>query len=114
MERVQGWLAAGSCKVQIDVSGFNRRSADSPVGQRELGFLFLTRGRGDEYGLSYGGRVLPVSRGIAAHPWDIRGAKAAGLMGAYINRDSVPYGETAAPPDLEVSKLTELAARLGV
>ncbi len=49
---------------------------------------------------------------VAAHPWDVRGAKASGLLGAYINRDSVPYGETAAPPDLEVSKLTELAARL--
>ncbi len=49
---------------------------------------------------------------VAAHPWDIRGAKAVGMLGAYINRESGPYGETAAPPDLEVSKLTELAARL--
>lgn len=51
---------------------------------------------------------------VAAHPWDIRGAKTFGLLGAYLNRDRIPFGETAAPPDLEVSRLTELAARLGV
>ncbi len=51
---------------------------------------------------------------VAAHPWDVRGAEAFGLLGAYINRASIPYGEAGPPPDLEVSKLTELAARLGV
>ena len=51
---------------------------------------------------------------VAAHPWDVRGAKASGLLGAYVNRESVPYRETAATPELEVSKLTQLAARLGI
>ena len=34
---------------------------------------------------------------VAAHPWDVRGAKAFGLLGAYINREGIPYGE-AGPP----------------
>ena len=50
---------------------------------------------------------------VAAHPWDIRGAKALDLMGAYINRYNVPFGDTSCQPDLEVTKLTELAGRLG-
>ena len=49
---------------------------------------------------------------VAAHPWDIRGAKACGLLGAYINRDSVPYGTASLRADLEVAKLTGLAGRL--
>ena len=51
---------------------------------------------------------------VAAHPWDIRGAKAFGMLGAYINRDNVPFGESTLQADLEVSKLTDLACHLGV
>ena len=50
---------------------------------------------------------------VAAHPWDVRGAKATGLLGAYINRDNVPYSDSLPHPDLEVSKLTALASNLG-
>ena len=45
---------------------------------------------------------------VAAHPWDLRGAKACGLLGGYINRDNVPYGASTFLADLEVSKLTDL------
>lgn len=50
---------------------------------------------------------------VAAHPWDVRGAKTFGLLGAYVNRDNVPFGEAPPQPDLEVSYLTGLADRLG-
>jgi 2-haloacid dehalogenase len=49
---------------------------------------------------------------IAAHAWDIRGAKTFGLRGAYLNRDNVPFGDSPLQPDFEVSRLTELAGRL--
>lgn len=49
---------------------------------------------------------------VAAHPWDIRGAKAFGLLGAYINRDSAPYGDSPIQADLEVAQLTDLAGCL--
>ena len=49
---------------------------------------------------------------VAAHAWDIRGAKAFGLLGAYINRDNASYGDSPLQADLEVAKLTDLAGRL--
>ncbi|PKB71725.1 MAG: haloacid dehalogenase, type II [SAR202 cluster bacterium Io17-Chloro-G6] len=51
---------------------------------------------------------------VAAHTWDIRGAKAFGFMGAYLNRDNIPYGGGFPQADLEITTLTELAEILGV
>lgn len=50
---------------------------------------------------------------VAAHAWDIRGARAAGMAGAYINRYGIPYVDTdGSQPELEVSNLAELSDRL--
>ena len=49
---------------------------------------------------------------VAAHPWDVRGAKAFGFLAAYLDRDNVPYGESPFQADLEIPDLTELAGRL--
>ena len=50
---------------------------------------------------------------VAAHAWDIRGARAAGMAGAYINRYDIPYVDAdGSQADLEVSTLAELADRL--
>ena len=59
---------------------------------------------------------LPPNRmlHVAAHPWDVRGAMASGFLGAYVNRDNVPFYEAPPQPDLEVSRLTDLASGLGV
>jgi 2-haloacid dehalogenase len=48
---------------------------------------------------------------VAAHGWDIRGAKATGMLGAYINRYGVPY-TLGGPerPDLEAAGLIEFAS----
>ncbi len=51
---------------------------------------------------------------VAAHPWDIRGAKAFGFLGVYLKRDNIPYGGGTPPADLEITTLTELAGLLGV
>lgn len=47
---------------------------------------------------------------VAAHTWDVRGAKNTGMAGAYVNRYAVPY--PAGAPDIEVPDLVELAAQI--
>ena len=50
---------------------------------------------------------------VAAHAWDIRGARACGLAGAYINRYDIPYVDAdGSQADLEAPGLAELADRL--
>lgn len=51
---------------------------------------------------------------VAAHAFDIMGARACGLRGAYINRYELPYEETPFRPDIEVSDFAELADNLGL
>ncbi len=47
---------------------------------------------------------------VAAQAWDIRGARAAGTAGAYINRYDIPYVDAdGSQADLEVPGLAELA-----
>ena len=50
---------------------------------------------------------------VAAHAWDIRGARAAGMAGAYINRYGIPYVDVdGSQPDLQVLGLAQLADQL--
>lgn len=50
---------------------------------------------------------------VAAHAWDIRGARVAGMAGAYINRYEIPYFDSDdSQADLEVPGLAELADSL--
>jgi 2-haloacid dehalogenase len=49
---------------------------------------------------------------VAVHPWDVDGAKRAGLASAWINRDDVPYPGPLEPPDLTCRDFVELAAAL--
>lgn len=49
---------------------------------------------------------------VASHAWDIRGAKAFGLAGAFINRSGAAYDESPFQPDLEVSDFNQLAEKL--
>jgi 2-haloacid dehalogenase len=49
---------------------------------------------------------------VAVHPWDIHGAKAAGLRAAFINRTGAPYPEPMHAADLVAPSLTELARQL--
>ena len=51
---------------------------------------------------------------VAAHTWDIRGAKAFGFSGVYLNRDNIPYGDHSTQADMEITSLTQLAGILGV
>ena len=50
---------------------------------------------------------------VAAHPWDVDGAAAAGLSSAYINRSGLPWPPHFTRPDHEVADFEELATVLG-
>jgi 2-haloacid dehalogenase len=49
---------------------------------------------------------------VAAHPWDIHGANAAGLHTAWINRAGAAYPSYFSPPTIEAEDLVALAATL--
>ncbi len=49
---------------------------------------------------------------VAVHPWDIDGARRAGLATAWIDRTHGRYPSYFAAADIEVASLTELAAAL--
>jgi 2-haloacid dehalogenase len=46
---------------------------------------------------------------IAAHPWDIDGAKRAGLAAAWVNRSKLPYPSPLQEPDLSAASLVTIA-----
>ena len=46
---------------------------------------------------------------VAVHPWDIDGARRAGLQGYYVDRRRTPYPQSFLPPDLTVPDLEALA-----
>ena len=48
----------------------------------------------------------------AVHPWDIDGAKRAGLNGWYVDRRQTPYPRTFLAPDLTVADFEDLATHL--
>jgi 2-haloacid dehalogenase len=57
---------------------------------------------------------VPVDRMalVAVHPWDIDGARRAGLQGYYLDRRSTPYPKAFLPPDLTATDMLALADAL--
>ena len=49
---------------------------------------------------------------VAAHGWDVAGAKWAGMQTAFIAREGQQKFPLAVPPDLDLSDLTALADML--
>jgi 2-haloacid dehalogenase len=47
---------------------------------------------------------------VAVHPWDLHGAKAAGMRTIWVNRTGREYPSFFAAPDLEVRSFEQLAA----
>ena len=50
---------------------------------------------------------------VAAHSFDILGARACGFRGAFVNRYRLPYEESKLQPDLAVDDFVQLAEALG-
>lgn len=49
---------------------------------------------------------------VAVHPWDVHGAQRAGLVGAWVNRDSSDYPSYLPEPDVTVAAIAELVQRI--
>ena len=50
---------------------------------------------------------------VAAHSWDVRAARVAGMKGAYVDRHGIPYAPfTDDQPDAETPNLPDLASLL--
>ena len=49
---------------------------------------------------------------VAVHPWDLEGARRAGLRTAWIRRGAPAYPSTFTPPDLEADSFVDLAGVL--
>jgi len=49
---------------------------------------------------------------VAAHSFDIMGARSCGFRGAWVNRYKLPFEETPYQPDIVVNDFRELATRL--
>ena len=49
---------------------------------------------------------------VAAHSFDVMGARACGFRGAFVNRYGLPFEETLFRPDITVDDFNELAAEL--
>lgn len=49
---------------------------------------------------------------VAVHPWDVQGAQAAGLIGAWLDRDAATYPSFFPAPDVVATTLPDLARRL--
>ena len=64
----------------------------------------------------YACRTLGVAEGdavlIAAHPWDVHGAKQAGLRGAWLDRNGRPYPNVFTAPDVTGATLPALVGQL--
>jgi 2-haloacid dehalogenase len=58
---------------------------------------------------------VPVERMalVAVHPWDIDGAKRAGLQGWYLDRRHTPYPKVFLAPDLTAASVEELSVQVG-
>jgi len=57
--------------------------------------------------------VAVEQMGLAAvHPWDVDGARRAGLRGFYLDRRGTPYPKSFLAPDLVVPDFESLAAEL--
>jgi len=57
---------------------------------------------------------VPAERAmlVAVHPWDVHGARRAGMATCWLNRSGVPYPDVFAPADVEVDSLPALVGHL--
>jgi 2-haloacid dehalogenase len=68
--------------------------------------------RAYEYAASQCGVALSDALLVAVHPWDVHGARAAGMRAAWITRDAGPYPDHLTAPDLTASGVDDLADQL--
>ncbi len=65
-----------------------------------------------EYALEQCGAGPDRAAMVAVHPWDLHGAKRAGLATAYVDRHGAPYPDVFLPPDVTGPDLPAVARGL--
>ncbi len=115
-EHVTATLSNGHIALLVDLARYGQLRFDTLISAELAG---VYKPAADVYLMA--ARLLAVDPQelmlVAAHPWDLKGARAAGLMTAFIDRP-LEYGPGSPPredPDADesVSSLDELAGRLG-
>ena len=62
-----------------------------------------------EFGLSGAGVTAAQSVLVAVHPWDVHGARQAGMHAVWVNRDGASYPSYFTSPSAEIPSLIDLA-----
>jgi 2-haloacid dehalogenase len=62
-----------------------------------------------EFGLAGAGVTAQESVLVAVHPWDVHGARQAGMHAVWVNRDGATYPSYFTPPSAEIPSLIDLA-----
>ncbi len=117
-------LAAAGCRI-VTLSNGSAGVARSLLEQTPAGaviedYLSVTDAGGWKpaeaayrYALDHTGVEASDALLVAVHPWDLEGARRAGLRTAWINRDSADYPTPFTAPDLHTPSLTGLAQLFG-
>lgn len=64
--------------------------------------------RAYEYGLAKAGAVVSDSALVAVHPWDLHGARQAGLTTVFLDRTGAPWPRVFSRPDFQVTALMDV------
>jgi 2-haloacid dehalogenase len=96
--------------------GLLERAGIADLVERNLDVSEVGRWKPAPEPYGYACRALGVAPGaavlIAAHPWDVHGAKCAGLRGAWLDRHGDPYPSVFLAPDESASELPALVDQL--
>jgi 2-haloacid dehalogenase len=97
-------------------AGLLERAGVADLVERNLDVAEIGRWKPAPEPYLYACRALGVAPGaavlIAAHPWDVHGAKCAGLRGAWLDRHGDPYPSVFLAPDASAAELSVLVDRL--
>jgi len=118
-----GRLAAAGVRLMTLTNGsaetcaeLLRRGGVADLVERNLSVAEVRRWKptADPYRLAVRHAAVPADRValVAVHPWDVDGARRAGLVGAWLNRDGRPYPDMFTPPDVTARDLGALADTL--
>lgn len=99
--------AAAGIAAQFEFAGLTR-FFDRQISTEEVG-AFKPDPRTYAHGLKVTGKRPEEGLMVAAHAWDLAGAKKAGLQTAFVARTGQVLYPNAQRPDLVVGTLTELA-----
>jgi 2-haloacid dehalogenase len=96
--------------------GLLGRAGIADLVERSLDVAEVRRWKPAPEPYTYACRRLGVPPGaavlIAAHPWDVHGAKCAGLRGAWLDRHGDPYPSVFLAPDVSAPDLSDLVDQL--